>query len=75
MSKPVLSQLALVLCVVGAVMLFTARTGATLPAEVVTITGADGTRDVIPAQHATLDTRLRAWACGPWCSSVKGCAT
>lgn len=58
MSKPALSQLALVLCVVSAATLFTARPGATLPAEVITITGADGTRDVIPAQHATLNTQL-----------------
>ncbi|MBI5566379.1 MAG: fibronectin type III domain-containing protein [Chloroflexi bacterium] len=58
MSKPALSQFALTLCMVGAVLSLTAWPGAALPAATITVTGADGTRAVIPAQNVTLNTQL-----------------
>lgn len=58
MSKPTLSQLALALCVVGAVMLYTTWPGAAHPTDAIIVTGEDSLRDVIPAPSSTLNTFL-----------------
>jgi hypothetical protein len=58
MIKLPFSQLTLALCVAAALLWWGVRPGSALTNDVITITGADGTRNILPVSSATLQTFL-----------------